>query len=113
MPFPFGGTINAGILLASIISWPRVTMVTYFPYTETGDSAIDFLNQVVASRLFKNVLAAQDRSTSDHGGQFAVHFITFLYVDIPVGAGTMYAMARYCGAIDERSRDFEGSLGCG
>lgn len=88
-------------------------MVTYFPYTETGDSAIDFFNQVVASRPFMNVLAAQDWSTSGHGGQFAVDFITLLYVDILVCAGTMYAMARYCGAIDVRIQDFEGSRECG
>jgi len=36
-------------------------------------------------------------------------FITFLYVDILDCTGTLYSMARFCGAIDERTQDFENS----
>jgi AGZA family xanthine/uracil permease-like MFS transporter len=35
--------------------------------------------------------------------------ITFLYVDILDATGTLYSMARFCGAIDEDTQDFEGS----
>ncbi|KAF2170354.1 hypothetical protein M409DRAFT_19173 [Zasmidium cellare ATCC 36951] len=109
MLFRFKGAIIAGILLVSIISWPRGTDVTYFPYTELGDSLFDFFKQVVTFRPIKNVLVAQDWSIGEHGGQFAVAFITFLYVDILDCTGTLYSMAQFCGAIDEKTQDFEGS----
>ncbi|KAF2206934.1 hypothetical protein CERZMDRAFT_52198 [Cercospora zeae-maydis SCOH1-5] len=109
MMFRVKGAIIAGILLVSVISWPRGTDVTYFPYTETGDSGFDFFKQVVTFRPIKNVLAVQDWSIGEHGGQFAVALVTFLYVDILDCTGTMYSMAQYCGAIDEKTQDFEGS----
>ncbi|KAI5357634.1 Putative nucleobase cation symporter 2 family [Septoria linicola] len=109
MMFKVKGAIIAGILLVSIISWPRGTDVTYFPYTETGDSGFDFFKQVVTFRPIKNILAVQDWNIGEHGGQFAVALITFLYVDILDCTGTMYSMAQYCGAIDEKTQDFEGS----
>lgn len=109
MMFRVKGAIIAGILLVSIISWPRGTDVTYFPYTPTGDSGFDFFKQVVTFRPIKNILAVQDWSIGAHGGQFAVALVTFLYVDILDCTGTMYSMARYCGAIDEETQDFEGS----
>lgn len=109
MLFRFKGAIIAGILLVSIISWPRTTEVTYFPYTETGNSAFDFFKQVVTFRPIRNTLAAQDWDVSGHGGSFAIALITFLYVDILDCTGTMYAMAQYCGAINPETQDFEGS----
>lgn len=110
MLFRFKGAIIAGILLVSIISWPRGTEVTYFPYTPLGDSLFDFFKQVVTFRPIQNVLAVQQWNISgEHASQFAVAFITFLYVDILDCTGTLYAMANYCGAIDEKTQDFEGS----
>ena len=41
------GAILIGIFLVSIISWPRPTAVTYFPYTEAGDVLFDYFKQVV------------------------------------------------------------------
>lgn len=41
------GAILIGIFLVSIISWPRPTSVTYFPYTEAGDALFDYFKQVV------------------------------------------------------------------
>jgi len=41
------GAILIGILLTSIISWPRNSEVTYFPHTAAGDSAFDFFKKVV------------------------------------------------------------------
>ena len=43
------------------------------------------------------------------GMQFGLAFITFLYVDILDCTGTLYSMARFCGAVDEKTQDFEGS----
>lgn len=109
MMYRVKGAIIMGILLVSIISWPRPTSVTYFPYDATGNSAFDFFKQVVAFHPIGKTLNALKWDISEHGGQFGLAFITFLYVDILDCTGTMYSMARFCGAIDERTQDFEGS----
>ena len=44
-----------------------------------------------------------------YGGQFGLAFITFLYVDILDCTGTLYSMARFAGAINEETQDFENS----
>lgn len=109
MMYRVKGAIIAGILLVSIISWPRNTSVTYFPYDETGNSNFDFFKKVVTFHPIQHILAVQEWNIREYGGQFGLAFITFLYVDILDCTGTMYSMARFCGAIDERTQDFEGS----
>ncbi|KAK4865763.1 hypothetical protein LT330_009196 [Penicillium expansum] len=109
MMYRIKGAIIIGILLVSIISWPRTTPVTYFPYTDLGTSQFDFFKQVVTFHPIKHTLSAQDWSLSGKGGQFGLAFITFLYVDILDTTGTMYSMARFAGAINEETQDFEGS----
>ncbi|EXJ88152.1 MFS transporter, AGZA family, xanthine/uracil permease [Capronia coronata CBS 617.96] len=103
------GAIILGILLVSIISWPRGTPVTYFPYTDLGDSNFDFFKKVVTFHPIGRILTAQAWDVGSYGGQFGLAFITFLYVDILDATGTLYSMARFCGAIDEKTQDFEGS----
>ncbi|OJD15760.1 hypothetical protein AJ78_04017 [Emergomyces pasteurianus Ep9510] len=103
------GAIIAGILLVSIISWPRPTNVTFFPHNPKGNDSFDFFKKVVTFHPIGKTLVAQDWDLSNAGGQFGLAFITFLYVDILDATGTLYSMARYCGAIDERTQDFEGS----
>jgi len=51
----------------------------------------------------KSILAVQEWNISEYGGQFGLAFITFLYVDILDCTGTPYSMARFCGAIDEKT----------
>ena len=110
MMYRIKGAIIAGILLVSIISWPRDSPVTAFPHTPLGDSSFDFFKKVVTFHPIEHVLVAQDWNiTGSNGGQFAVALITFLYVDILDCTGTLYSMARFCGAIDEDTGDFEGS----
>ncbi|KAK5806751.1 hypothetical protein VI817_001009 [Penicillium citrinum] len=115
MMYRVKGAVIAGILLVSIISWPRTTPVTYFPYTDIGTSNFDFFKKVVTFHPIKHTLLAQDWNISGHGGQFGLAFITFLvrsdthYVDILDTTGTMYSMARFAGTIDEKTQDFEGS----
>jgi AGZA family xanthine/uracil permease-like MFS transporter len=82
MMYRVKGAIIAGILLVSIISWPRPTPVTYFPYTPLGDSGFDFFKKVVTFRPIKHILVAQKWNISGHGAKFGLAFITFLYVDI-------------------------------
>ncbi|KAH7350501.1 xanthine/uracil permease family protein-like protein [Pyrenochaeta sp. MPI-SDFR-AT-0127] len=109
MMYRVKGAIIFGILLVSIISWPRPTSVTYFPHTELGDSAFDFFKKVVTFHPITKVLAVQEWDISEYRGQWGLAFITFLYVDILDCTGTLYSMARFCGAIDERTQDFENS----
>lgn len=109
MMYRVKGAIIAGILLVSIISWPRPTPVTYFPYTELGDDMFNFFKQVVTFHPIQRILAVQQWDVSEYGGQFGLAFITFLYVDILDCTGTLYSMARFCGAVDEKTQDFEGS----
>ncbi|RDW68962.1 NCS2 family permease [Aspergillus mulundensis] len=109
MMYRVKGAVIAGILLVSIISWPRPTPVTYFPHTVTGDSSFDFFKKVVTFHPIKHTLVAQDWNISGHGGQFGLALITFLYVDILDATGTLYSMAKFAGAMDERTQDFEGS----
>lgn len=72
------GAVIMGILLVSIISWPRPTPVTFFPHTEVGNSNFDFFKQVVTFHPINKILVAQQWDISGHGGQFGLAFITFL-----------------------------------
>ncbi|RDW70135.1 putative permease [Coleophoma crateriformis] len=110
MMYRVKGAIIVGVLVVSIISWPRNTTVTAFPDTDSGNNAFEFFKKVVSFHPIKKVLAAQDWNiTGPHTGQFALALITFLYVDILDATGTLYSMARFCGVMDEDTQDFEGS----
>jgi AGZA family xanthine/uracil permease-like MFS transporter len=84
-------------------------LVTNFPHTPVGDAAFDFFKKVVTFHPIEKILAVQRWNVSEYGGQFGLAFITFLYVDILDATGTLYSMARFAGAIDERTGDFENS----
>lgn len=103
------GAIIIGILLVSIISWPRGTPVTSFPYTDVGDSAFDFFRRVVSFHPIQRTLDVQQWDVAEYGGQFGLALITFLYVDILDCTGTLYGMARFAGLMDPVTQDFEGS----
>lgn len=110
MMYRVKGAIIAGILLVSVISWPRDSSVTNFPHTKAGDNAFEFFKKIVTFHPIQHVLTVQDWNISgSNAGQFALALITFLYVDILDCTGTLYSMARFCGAIDEDTQDFEGS----
>ncbi|KAF1946033.1 hypothetical protein EJ02DRAFT_367757 [Clathrospora elynae] len=109
MMYRIKGAIIFGILLVSIISWPRSTNVTYFPHTELGDANFDFFKKVVTFHPIQRILAVQEWNIHEYAGQWGLAFITFLYVDILDCTGTLYSMARFSGAIDERTQDFENS----
>ncbi|KAI1343301.1 purine transporter [Xylariaceae sp. FL0016] len=109
MMYRVRGAIIAGILLVSIISWPRGTDVTYFPYTAVGNDAFDFFKKVVDFHKISKTLNVQMWDISEYGGQFGLALITFLYVDIMDCTGTLYSMARFANVIDPVTEDFEGS----
>lgn len=110
MMYRVKGALCIGILLVSIISWPRDTAVTAFPRTPLGNTKFDFFKKVIGIEPLKHTLVAQDWEIGgEHAADFFIAMITFLYVDILDCTGTLYSMARFCGAIDEDTQDFEGS----
>ncbi|KDN48909.1 hypothetical protein RSAG8_02262, partial [Rhizoctonia solani AG-8 WAC10335] len=74
------GAIIIGILLVSIISWPRTTPVTLFPHTAVGDSNFDFFKKVVTFHKLEKIGNALDYNYGK--GQVWIALITFLYVDL-------------------------------
>ncbi|ELQ38036.1 inner membrane protein yicO [Pyricularia oryzae] len=109
MMYRVKGAIIAGILLVSIISWPRGTDLTYFPYTPVGDDNFDFFRRVADFHPISRTLAVQEWNIGNYGGQFGLALITFLYVDILDCTGTLYAMAKHADLMDPVTQDFEGS----
>lgn len=109
MMYRFKGAILAGILLVSIISWPRGTEVTYFPKGDLGNDRFEFFRKVVDFHPIQRTLNVQEWDVSGYSGAFGLALITFLYVDILDCTGTLYSMARFANLIDEETQDFEGS----
>ncbi|KAF8197060.1 purine transporter [Pholiota molesta] len=107
MMYRVRGAILLGILLTSIISWPRGTPVTYFPHTASGDALFDYFKQVVSFHKLTKIGNAIDYNYGS--GRVWYALITFLYVDILDTTGTLYAMAKFAGLRDPVTLDFEGS----
>ncbi|KAI0407480.1 xanthine/uracil permease family protein-like protein [Xylaria palmicola] len=102
MAFKVKSAIIIGIGLVSILSWPRNTSFTYFPYTTEGESRYEFFRQIVAFHPIETTLAVQQwnlQGTS--GAQFALALVTFLYVDIIDCTATLYSMAKFCGVVED------------
>ncbi|KIL58580.1 hypothetical protein M378DRAFT_132352 [Amanita muscaria Koide BX008] len=105
MMYRVRGAILIGIFLTAIISWPRPTAVTYFPYTATGDEMFNYFKQVVTFRKLEKIGNALDYNYKNGHVWYAL--ITFLYVDI-LGI-TLYSMAKFAGLRDPVTLEFENS----
>jgi adenine/guanine/hypoxanthine permease len=101
------GAILIGIFLTSIISWPRGTAVTVFPYTDEGNAAFDFFKEIVTYHPIKHIGNTIDYHYRNSRVWYAL--ATMLYVDILDTTGTLYSMARFAGLHDPVTVDFEGS----
>lgn len=55
MMYRVPGAILIGILLTSVISWPRSTQVTYFPHTAAGEAMYNYFKKVVAIHRLEKV----------------------------------------------------------
>ncbi|KAF0644251.1 hypothetical protein FPSE5266_12174 [Fusarium pseudograminearum] len=86
-----------GILLVSVVSWPRGTSITYFPDTPEGDSRF---------HPMKHTFNALDWDIAKYGTQFVLTVFTFLYVNIIDATATLYSMVRFCGVVDAVDGDF-------
>ncbi|KAF2762052.1 hypothetical protein EJ05DRAFT_434150 [Pseudovirgaria hyperparasitica] len=106
MAYRVKSAIVIGIMVTSIISWPRGTSFTFFPYTEAGDEMFNFFKQVASFRPIHQTLNAIDWNIGSKPTQFALALFTFLYVDIIDCTATMYSMARISGSLDKETGDF-------
>ncbi|KAJ1040342.1 hypothetical protein NDA11_007061 [Ustilago hordei] len=103
------GAFLIGILLVSIVSWPRNTSVTLFPHTPQGDDAFNYFKQV-ANWNGLGLLGPKNIDwTGYSNGKVWYALISFLYIDLLDTTGTLYAMASHAGLMDARTGDFEGS----
>ncbi|KAI1319185.1 xanthine/uracil permease family protein-like protein [Xylariaceae sp. FL0255] len=102
MAFKVKSAIVIGIGLVSILSWPRNTSFTYFPYTLEGETRYEFFRQIVAFHPIETILAVQQWDLNGaNGAQFALALVTFLYVDVIDCTATLYSMAKFCGVVEE------------
>ncbi|KAF7728283.1 hypothetical protein EC973_006457 [Apophysomyces ossiformis] len=100
------GAILISIVFIAITSWPRMNKVTYFPYTDQGNTMFDYFKKVVTVHQMKHTLGRFDFNFNSKDIWIAL--VTFLYVDILDTTGTMYSMARY-GGFTDKAGDFEHS----
>ncbi|EMD85089.1 hypothetical protein COCC4DRAFT_66668 [Bipolaris maydis ATCC 48331] len=100
------GAMMIGILLVSIVSWPRDTSLTYFPRTAEGNSRFNYFKNVVEVPSIRKILVIQDWDLSNEGWHFALAVFTMLYVDILNATGSLYSMARFSGIVDPDTGDF-------
>ncbi|KAI8819425.1 purine transporter [Fimicolochytrium jonesii] len=106
MSYRVKGSLLIGIVFISAISWFRSTSITYFPYTDNGNSAFDYFKQVVDVPKIRHTAGALDFNLSSSSVWIAL--VTMLYVDILDTTGSLFSMAKYAGLVDEHG-DFEGS----
>lgn len=100
------GGIIYGIILVTAISWLRSTPVTYFPLTPEGDQSFRYFTKIVEVHRIHTTAGALDFK---HIGtsQFWTALVTFLYIDLLDTTGSLYALAKLAGAVDENG-EFEG-----
>ncbi|KAK7718229.1 hypothetical protein SLS57_006105 [Botryosphaeria dothidea] len=106
MSYKVKSAMIIGILVVSIISWPRGTPVTFFPNTPDGDAKFDFFKNVVTFHPIEKTLNALDWNISRAPTEFILALFTFLYVDIIDCTATLYSMARFSGVVDQSTGDF-------
>jgi adenine/guanine/hypoxanthine permease len=106
MSYKVKSAIIVGIAIVSIVSWPRATTYTYFPYTPEGQDRFDFFKKVVGFHAIQHTKNAIDWSVFKAPSQFALALFTFLYVDIIDCTATLYSMARFSGVVDPETGAF-------
>ncbi|KAK0752137.1 permease family-domain-containing protein [Schizothecium vesticola] len=108
MAFRVKSAIVVGIIMVSILSWPRGTSLTYFPDTPEGNRRWEYFRHVVSFHPIKHTMAQQqwDLGGDTGTGHFFLALFTFLYVDIIDCTATMYSIARFCGRVRKGESDF-------
>lgn len=98
-----------GIIVVSAISWPRGTDFTYFPYNSQGNERFEYFKTIAAFHPLEKTLGVLQWDLSGVGSRFALIILTLLYVDILDCTGTLYSMARFSGAVNPETGDFDRS----
>ncbi|KAM0327702.1 hypothetical protein ACHAQA_005997 [Verticillium albo-atrum] len=106
MSFRVKYALIMGIALVSILSWPRNTDITYFPYTEEGETRFEFFKKIVTFHPIEHTLNVLDWDVTANRTHFALALFTFLYVDIIDATATLYSMVRFCDVVDKKDGDF-------
>ncbi|KAI9741247.1 MAG: hypothetical protein M1834_002963 [Cirrosporium novae-zelandiae] len=106
MSYKVKSSFIIGILIVSIVSWPRTTSFTYFPYTPDGEARFEFFKKIVTFNPIRHTLNALDWNLSTAGSHFTLALFTLLYVDILDCTATLYSMARFSGVVDPETSDF-------
>ncbi|KAF2120536.1 permease family-domain-containing protein [Lophiotrema nucula] len=106
MTYKVKAAMIAGIALVSIMSWPRTTSFTYFPYDAAGTDRWNFFRKVANFHPIDASLNALDWDISKDPSHFVLALFTFLYVDIIDCTATLYSMARFAGVVDPETGDF-------
>ncbi|ORX94260.1 permease family-domain-containing protein [Clohesyomyces aquaticus] len=96
----------AGIALVSVISWPRGTSFSYFPYDAAGTNRWEFFKKVANFHPIDDTLNVLEWDISKSPSHFILALFTFLYVDIIDCTATLYSMARFSGVVDPETGDF-------
>ncbi|KAJ9678015.1 hypothetical protein PVL29_022792 [Vitis rotundifolia] len=100
------GSMIYGILFVTLISWIRGTAVTYFPYTQVGDTNFNYFKKVVDFHRIESTAGAIS-FTNFNRSEVWVALMTLLYVDVLATTGVLYTMAELGGFVDDKG-SFEG-----
>ncbi|KAI3995923.1 hypothetical protein MKX01_017120 [Papaver californicum] len=100
------GSMIYGIVFVTLVSWIRGTSVTFFPYTQIGDTRYDYFKKVVDFEGIQNTAGAISFSEFNRS-EVWIALVTILYVDVLATTGTLFSLAEVGGFVDEKGR-FEG-----
>jgi len=85
-----------GIGLVTVISWFRDTPVTYFPYTDAGNTRFNYFKKVVDITGVDKILTPFTKDVAGAG----LALFTMLYVDFLDTSGTLLGITNEMGVID-------------
>ncbi|RZC74583.1 hypothetical protein C5167_050064 [Papaver somniferum] len=100
------GSMIYGIVFVTLVSWIRGTSVTFFPYTQIGDSKYGYFKKVVDFQGIQNTNGAISFSEFNRS-EVWIALVTILYVGVLATTGTLFSLAEVGGFVDEKGR-FEG-----
>ncbi|KAK3953946.1 permease family-domain-containing protein [Pseudoneurospora amorphoporcata] len=102
-------SIGIGVLFVTLMSIPRSTSVTFFPYDSAGQNKWDYFSSMVGVRKTGFNMFELRFDLHRHQGNFIVALLTMLYVDMIDCTATLQGLARYTYRLQGLDPDFPGS----
>ncbi|EAA28707.3 hypothetical protein GE21DRAFT_7081 [Neurospora crassa] len=102
-------SIGIGVLFVTLMSIPRSTSVTFFPYNSVGQNKWDYFSSMVGVRKTGFDMSQLRFDFGPHQGNFVVALLTMLYVDMIDCTATLQGLARYTYRLQGPDPDFPGS----